>query len=50
MNDMLQTMLRDMMGSDMEQDTPLMDAGVDSLMSIEFRSQVNAAFSGRLGV
>lgn len=45
-NDMLHTMLREMMGSDMEADTPLMDAGVDSLMSIEFRSQVNAAFSG----
>lgn len=45
-SDMLHNMLREMMGSEMESDTPLMDAGVDSLMSIEFRSQVNAAFSG----
>lgn len=45
-SDMLHSMLREMMGSDMESDTPLMDAGVDSLMSIEFRSQVNSAFSG----
>jgi len=45
-SDMLHNMLREMMGSDMESDTPLMDAGVDSLMSIEFRSQVNQAFSG----
>lgn len=45
-SDMLHTMLRDMIGSEMESDTPFMDAGVDSLMSIEFRSQVNTAFSG----
>lgn len=45
-SDMLHNMLREMMGSEMESDTPLMDAGVDSLMSIEFRSQVNSAFSG----
>ncbi|CAJ1398208.1 unnamed protein product [Effrenium voratum] len=45
-HDMLHNMLREMMGSEMEADTPFMDAGVDSLMSIEFRSQVNSAFSG----
>merc|ERR550525_2112542 len=39
-------MLREMVGVQMESDTPFMDAGVDSLMSIEFRSQVNAAFAG----
>jgi len=39
-------MLREMMGSEVESDTPFMDAGVDSLMSIEFRSQVNQAFRG----
>merc|ERR1719284_154779 len=44
--DMLHGMLREMVGVQMESDTPFMDAGVDSLMSIEFRSQVNSAFSG----
>mmetsp|Transcript_4425 Transcript_4425/g.16743 ORF Transcript_4425/g.16743 Transcript_4425/m.16743 type:complete len:819 (-) Transcript_4425:72-2528(-) len=44
--DTLHTMLREMMGSEVESDTPFMDAGVDSLMSIEFRSQVNQAFRG----
>jgi tetratricopeptide (TPR) repeat protein len=44
--DMLHGMLREMVGVQMESDTPFMDAGVDSLMSIEFRSQVNQAFSG----
>mmetsp|Transcript_2311 Transcript_2311/g.6493 ORF Transcript_2311/g.6493 Transcript_2311/m.6493 type:complete len:761 (-) Transcript_2311:52-2334(-) len=44
--DMLHNMLREMMGMEVESDTPFMDAGVDSLMSIEFRSQVNQAFSG----
>merc|ERR1712187_595872 len=44
--DMLHGMLREMVGVQMEADTPFMDAGVDSLMSIEFRSQVNQAFSG----
>lgn len=45
-HDLLHTMLREMMGMEVESDTPFMDAGVDSLMSIEFRSQVNQAFSG----
>eukprot|EP00930_Biecheleria_cincta_P003049 TRINITY_DN103990_c0_g1_i1.p1 TRINITY_DN103990_c0_g1~~TRINITY_DN103990_c0_g1_i1.p1 ORF type:complete len:821 (+),score=219.93 TRINITY_DN103990_c0_g1_i1:30-2465(+) len=45
-SDMLHNLLREMIGSAMESDTPFMDAGVDSLMSIEFRSQVNAAFQG----
>merc|ERR1739845_64030 len=44
--DMLHGMLREMVGVQMESDTPFMDAGVDSLLSIEFRSQVNQAFSG----
>jgi len=44
--DLLHGMLREMVGVQMESDTPFMDAGVDSLMSIEFRSQVNQAFSG----
>jgi len=44
--DMLHGMLREMIGVQMESDTPFMDAGVDSLMSIEFRSQVNQAFAG----
>uniref|UniRef100_A0A7S1QY46 Carrier domain-containing protein n=1 Tax=Alexandrium catenella TaxID=2925 RepID=A0A7S1QY46_ALECA len=44
--DMLHGMLREMVGVQMESDTPFMDAGVDSLMSIEFRSQVNQAFAG----
>lgn len=45
-SDMLHNMLGEMMGMEVESDTPFMDAGVDSLMSIEFRSQVNQAFSG----
>merc|ERR1712242_95542 len=44
--DMLHGMLREMVGVQMESDTPFMDAGVDSLMSIEFRSQVIQAFAG----
>merc|ERR1712014_233864 len=44
--DMLHGMLREMVGVQMESDTPFMDAGVDSLMSIEVRSQVNQAFAG----
>merc|ERR1712032_29867 len=44
--DLLHGMLREMVGVQMQSDTPFMDAGVDSLMSIEFRSQVNLAFAG----
>mmetsp|Transcript_4166 Transcript_4166/g.12201 ORF Transcript_4166/g.12201 Transcript_4166/m.12201 type:complete len:771 (+) Transcript_4166:93-2405(+) len=44
--DMLMSMLTEMVGVQMEADVPFMDAGVDSLMSIEFRSQVNGAFAG----
>ncbi|CAE8632756.1 unnamed protein product [Polarella glacialis] len=44
--DTLHSMLHQMIGESMELDTPFMDAGVDSLMSIEFRSQVNNTFTG----